>query len=618
LAVGGVGANMGLFINGMGAKGSYKFNKFELGAIYASNVSRGGRLSRNDLTYYGGHLNYEVKQGSDVELQFVNQIDDFNEIDGKLFRLQANHRFAKKHKVGIVAAYSLQEDSFDPDSVFQTPGYGAELTYYGAVKKLNIGFSGSYYSDRFLAQRAGSRRLSLNLRYKLSNGASISFRGGQGSINAARFLRGNLFETMPNRRDRYELRYEWRANKANMTLSPIYQEDELLGLYVRTMGMSAGLSRSSGKKFRVFTKFFAGLSEAPDFEVKPYPVLRWENRVRYKNLNLVARYNYGPSSLTENFRVLNDQINPQSLFISAFASLYFRKQGFLFRPRINSRYESVFARWRTNISGELAYYAKSGYTFTVATEILSVKQGESPIALQNQQQGIEGVLEPFNQSNLFLRLGIKKTFGFRRPGGKSYDLKVVVFKDADGNGKRDNGEEFVENVIIKVKDQTAISNDDGEANFESLVQGNYLVESTILGDTEGWFKTGNDPILIKKSQTFFIPLTRGVQITGSVIAQKSTYSRSYDDIKLGGIRVSAIGADDEVYSGITDRSGQFTIFVPFGNYTIDASSTTIDEQFQFAQDSYKLKIDNADSNYELTFYLIEKKRKLNIKKFGNN
>jgi len=116
----------------------------------------------------------------------------------------------------------------------------------------------------------------------------------------------------------------------------------------------------------------------------------------------------------------------------------------------------------------------------------------------------------------------------------------------------------------------------------------------------------------------FIPLTRGVQITGSVIAQKAAYSRSYDKINLSGVRISAIGADNKIYSGLTDRSGNFRIFVPFGKYTIDASSTTIDEQFQFAQDSYKLEIDNTDSNYELTFYLIEKKRQLNIKKFGNN
>lgn len=618
LAVGGIGENLGLFINGMGAKGRYKFNKFEVGAIYAANANRGGSLSRNDLTYYGGRLKYEVKKGSDVELQYVNQIDDFNSIDGKLFRLQVNHKFARKHRIGIVGAYSIQEDSYDPDSVFQTLGYGAELRYYGAISKLSVGFTGSYYSDTFFAQRSGSKRLALNLRYPLANGSSISFRGGKNSSEPTRFLRGNLFESQLNKRDKYELRYEWRVNKATMTFSPTYQDDEVLGLRVKTTGLSAGLSRNNGKRFRVFTRFFAGFSEAPDFDVKAYPVARWENRVRYKNMNLVARYNYGPSSVTENFRVLNDQINPQSVFISAYASLYFRKQGLLFRPRINTRYESVFARWRTNVSGELAYYAKSGYTFTIATEIVSIKQGESPIALQNQQQGIEGVLEPFNQSNLFLRFGIKKEFGFRRPGGKSYDLKVVVFKDADGNGKRDKGEEFVENVLIKTKGESVLTNFSGEANFENLVNGNYLIESTVLGDTEGWFKSGNNPVFITKSQTLFIPLTRGVQITGSVIAQKAAYSRSYDDIKLSGIRISAIGVDGEVYSGVTDRSGEFKMFVPFGKYTIDASSTTIDEQFQFAQDSYKLEIDNADSNYELTFYLIEKKRKLNIKKFDNN
>ncbi|WP_141719696.1 SdrD B-like domain-containing protein [Roseivirga misakiensis] len=617
-SLGGIGENMGVFINGMGAKGSYRFNNFEVGAIYATNANRGGRLSRNDLTYLGGRIKYEPKEGSNVELQYVNQIDDFNVIDGHLFRMQVNHRIGKRHRVGIVGAYSVQEDSFDPDSVFQTPGYGAELRYFGSVNKLNIGFTGAYYSESFFAQRSGSRQLALNLRYPLSTTSSLSFRGAVNSNRPVRFLRGNLFTSQLNKRDRYELRYEWRLNKATMNVSPIHQDDEVLGLRVKTSGLAAGLSRNNGKRFRVFTRFFAGFSDAPDFEIEPFPVARWENRLRYKNLNFVARYNYGPATVTENIRVIEDQINPQSVFISTYASLYFRKQGLLFRPRINSRYESVFARWRTNMTGEFVYYAKSGYTFTMAAELVSVKQGESPIALQNEQQGIDGVLEPFNQANTFLRFGIKKDFGFKRPGGKAFDLKVLVFKDADGNGKRDKGEEFVQNVMITLKDQTIMTDLNGEASFENLEVGNYLVKSKMLSDNEGWFKAGNNPVLMNKSQTLLIPLTRGVQIIGTVIAQKATYSRSYDDVKLGGIRISAIGSDERVYSGVTDKDGKFKIFVPFGKYVIDASSATIDEQFQFAQDSYELTIDNADSNYELTYYLIEKKRKLNIKKFDNN
>jgi len=215
-----------------------------------------------------------------------------------------------------------------------------------------------------------------------------------------------------------------------------------------------------------------------------------------------------------------------------------------------------------------------------------------------------------------LRIGVKKQFGFKRPGGKSYDVKVIVFKDADGNGVQGKGEELVENVLIKINDKAVITNSAGQAEFKDLIYGQYLMESDVLGDTEGWFKSDDNSIFVEKSKTIYIPLTRGVQISGNVLAQKATYSRFVNELNLSGIRITAIGKDGKVYSGLTDRSGQFRMFVPFGQYVIKASGSTIDDQFQFAQDTYELGIDNADSNYQLTYYLIEKRRKLNIKKFN--
>ncbi len=619
VAVGNVGENMGLFVSGLGAKASVMpTEKLEVGAIYASNVSRGGPVAPNDLSFYGGRLKYEVDKGTDVEAQYLNQQDDFNSINGDLFRLQANIKLANKHRLRFSGGYSIQTDTFDPDSVFQSTGYGGDLRYVGSVKKFNFSVNGGYYTDLFLGQFGGSQQASVNARYVLGNGRSITLRGAVNESQPVRFRRGTRFESLLNRRNLYELRYEWRVNGATMTFVPSYNDSETLGLRINTKGVSVGYSKNQGRTLRIFSRFFAGYTEAPDFDINPYPVAKWESRVRYKNLNLLARYNYGPASLTENFRVINDKLNPQSVFISAFATLYFRKEGLLLRPRLNTRYESVFARWRTNFSTDLEYYSKSGYTFTMGAEYLTINQGESQISQRNQQLGIETNINTFSQTNFFLRLGIRKRLGFKRPGGKSFPLKVIVFKDADADGIRGRGEAYVENVLIKINDQTVITNKAGEGEFLNLAYGEHAMESTVLGDTEGWFKSDDNTFFMDKEKTIYIPLTRGVQIAGNVLVQKATYSRFANEVNLSGVKITAIGDDDKVYSGITDRAGQFRLFVPFGKYTIAASSSTIDEQFQFAQDAYELEINSADSNYRLTYYLIEKKRKLNIRKFGNN
>lgn len=619
LAAGNIGENMGLLLNGQGAKGMVRLGKLELGGIYVTSANRPGRLAANDLDYYGGRLAFNFKRNSRIEAQYVKQTDNFNSKEGDLYRLKFDYRISKHHRLGLTGGYSMEQDSYDPDSVFNQTGYGAELRYGGRIGKMNVALAGTYNSETFLTLIRGSRSGNINFRYPLGNRKYITLKGSMNEAAPVSYVRGFRFESDPRRRYAGELQYEWRGTAGTFTLFPRYSDEEILDLKIKTKGAGMSYSSVRGREMRLYTKFFAGFSELPDYEeIEPFLVARWENRLKYKNLNVLARYNYGPASVTENFRVVKDQLNPQSLFLSAFANLYFRKVGVQIKPRLNSTYESVLARWRVTTSQDFSYYSKSGYIFTIGTELLMIKQGESPLARASAQQGIDGVLNTFRQSNFFLRIGVKKEFTFRRPGSKHYEMKVAVFKDLDGNGVRNKGEDFVQNVLIKVRGKSAITGSEGHATFSNLPIGNYIIESEVLGDSEGWFKSDDTPVLLEKDQTIFIPLTKGVQINGRVIVQKATYSALNEKVDVGSIRISAVGTDERVFSALTDEEGNFRIFVPFGSYEVKASGSGIDSRLQFAQSSYPLEINNADANYQLTFYLIEKNRRLNIKRFNDN
>ncbi|MBO6762239.1 MAG: carboxypeptidase regulatory-like domain-containing protein [Roseivirga sp.] len=124
---------------------------------------------------------------------------------------------------------------------------------------------------------------------------------------------------------------------------------------------------------------------------------------------------------------------------------------------------------------------------------------------------------------------------------------------------------------------------------------------------------------MNSDQAVYIPLKRGVQIVGNILLQKAQYSALGEGgMKLNGIRVTATDGSGETYTSLTDLSGQFRLYVPFGTYTIRVNEQAIDSQFEFAQSSYTLDVNNLGGNYQLAFYLIEKRRQLNIKKFDNN
>jgi len=280
-------------------------------------------------------------------------------------------------------------------------------------------------------------------------------------------------------------------------------------------------------------------------------------------------------------------------------------------------YESVLARWRANMAPQVTYFSKSGLEFNMTVEYFSIKQGESPLA--NVSEFGTQAFNPFSQSNAFLRFGIKKQFNLKKPGKKAHDLEVVVFKDLNGNNLRDQGEEFERNVIVRVNGQALMTNQDGVVYFRNLPEGKYFVETELLTNSEGWFKSKGVEVDVNSSQAVYIPLKRGVQIMGNIILQKAQYSALGEGgMKLNGIRVTATDATGESYSTLTDLQGSFRLYVPFGQYTIKVNEQAVDSQFEFAQSSYTLDINNLGGNYQLAFYLIEKRRQLNIKRFDNN
>jgi hypothetical protein len=272
---------------------------------------------------------------------------------------------------------------------------------------------------------------------------------------------------------------------------------------------------------------------------------------------------------------------------------------------------------RSNFSPVITYHSKNDIQFTMTGELFSINQGESPLLTVNAIG--DGVFNTFSQSNFLLRFGVKKTFNIKRPGSKSHNLEVVVFKDLNGNNKRDVGESFVQDAIISVRDMSLMTNTEGRVIFKNLPQENYFVKSEVLSNSEGWFKGEDQSVILDNDRTVFVPLKRGVQIKGNILLQQAQYSAlGKGGMNLNGIRVNMTDQEGNTYTGLSGQNGEFNLYVPFGLYTLKVNEQAIDDQFQFAQSSYTLNVNNVSVNYQVTFYLIEKARKLNIKKFDNN
>jgi len=614
VAVGDLGDNMELLLNGTGAKASYRFDKVDVSGIYVTRPQAGN--VNNNLQSMGGTVRFKSGKGWNVESDIVYQSDEFNQVDRKLATAKGNYRFGNQGLAELKVGYS-QEDHTGLDTAFTLPGIGISGRYTGRVKDLSISAQVRYNTANYSSQFRGTQSYNLNARYPLKNNSFVGVRVNMNTRDPEIYSKGILFPDRLYKRNTYEARYGWNTPGGNFIFYPKVFDEEFLDVRTLTTGAGVTFSTNKSSDVRFFSRFYSGFTKAKDYDIDPYLVNRWENILKYKNLNLSVRYYYGPYNILDNLRIIEDRINPQSFYMSAFANLNFVEARLSVRPMLTMSYESVLARWRMNIAPQLTYYSKSGFEFNMTLEYFNISQGESPLASINDTG--TNAFNPFTQNNTFLRFGVTKQFNIKKPGKRSHELEVVVFKDMNGNNMRDKGEELEKNVIVKVNGEVLMTDDEGNVIFRDMPEGEYEIQTEVLANTEGWFKSKNIRVDLRSDQAVFIPLKRGVQINGSIILQKAQYSSLGENgMSLSGVRVTAISESGEEFSTLSDLSGNFRIYVPFGRYTIKVNENAFDQQFQFAQSSYDLMVNNLNVNYQLTFYLIEKRRQLNIRKFDNN
>jgi hypothetical protein len=212
-------------------------------------------------------------------------------------------------------------------------------------------------------------------------------------------------------------------------------------------------------------------------------------------------------------------------------------------------------------------------------------------------------------------------------------MNLVIYKDQNGNQKMDKDEEGVENMLVNVRaasifneqidsisdrndnGEDIISNQRGEVTFENIPAGIYKLKCTSLVSNNEWFGAGESDIKVDSKKTIYIPLTRGVRISGKLLIDRDKYSNISQEIDLSNIRVTAMDSTGKTYSVLTDHKGSFVINLPTGKYSITINESALGEGFALAQNKLQLDLSRNFENFSITFNVVEKKRKLQIKKF---
>lgn len=382
---------------------------------------------------WSNYLSYQKHSALDIATALANTF--------------ASWKVNSHHQISAGGGYSMELWTPAAGNGALRPGYGYDLSYAGNPDALSFSASTMQGSPNYALAR-GVKMYATRTTYTLNRQNNFSFSTQNFRQRPSFYINGVLQAGNYIRSDRYELRWGISTPTAMVAIKPMYMEDENLQLCVNTYGSGFEYSIRNSGAAKLSTNLFMGYATLPDYDLPSFFMSRLSVLARWERFFVNVRYFYGPNQLSEQLRFINHRINPQAVHANAAYDYWFGQGKFLLTTTSNILYETFYKKFNFRLRPELFYYTKSGFRFSVYASFFSNSQGANPMLDDIQSRA---PLQKLTSQELNMGFGVKKQIGIPIPGKKFYSVRVIVFKDINGNGKQDRNEEGVENMLVSIR-----------------------------------------------------------------------------------------------------------------------------------------------------------------------
>lgn len=345
----------------------------------------------------------------------------------------------------------------------------------------------------------------------------------------------------------------------------------------------------------------------------------------YRVFNVNVFYQYGPRGQTDIVSALTSQPKYyQSANFRISHQYQFSNKHFLLENNFVYNYINTINRQNINIFSQLYYYTTSGwrlnlnlgYTYNTSQ---TFKYNYAP-GSANQYLVEKSDIQQSNY-NFQLSLGAKKDFCIPLPkrfAKKRFaDARFKAFIDMNGNRKFDIDEIELENIIVRLDNNETQTNKIGEVVFKNIDLGKYKFSVTNLEDIGAWFAVVKDSVDITGDGINFIPFSKGIEVMGNIEIDRDKFSSDLNGIlDISKIRILLIDSSGNNQTSITNSKGEFKFYVPQGKYILQFDEKILGSDFEVTDNDIELELDKDLNTYYHTFYIIERRRKINKKKFN--
>jgi hypothetical protein len=610
---------IGASSSGKGIKIGYQFNeKHSAGGFYVN--SNGFFSFENSIISYGGWYKFKYNESIRLRASAGRSSNNFTERVNNSIILQPSVNFLNSHSISFISGFNNLQ--FKVNDISQsTNGYliGTNYSSTAFKKKLRSNIN-VRYNDKYFSNGSSERiNISQRFNYQLSKDWI--------AIATNNYQKSNIFNRNTDTFLYTQENFFSNVSFSKKTLKGSYQP----GVFYEYRNFPNNSFVLRGLNFRyslynfeknLLTSLFtrAGYAKPKNvIDSEEYFSLEMSGLFRYQTWSLTGRYNLGTFSSISSQQNQNNFSTPQSLRLSIQNQYLFPSKQFVLESNLIYSYNNIFKNHSLGIFPQLFYFSNSGWRFGLSANYMFTSSDFSSVydttdIGQNQNQASIG---PTVNSNLNLNFSLRKEFGVPIPftNKTAASAKFVSFLDINGNNIKDKDEVSIQNVVVKLNKHEVITNFDGEASIKNVQQGKYKLEILPLEELNGWFSNTKDSIFINEDGINYIPFVRGIKVYGDIIIDRQKIAVTDDKkLDLSRIKISAIKGD-KIYNTLTNKNGRFEFYLPFGSYTVTMDEVILNDRFRVTRNNLPIKLRNEQDGVYVSFYIIEKRRKVIFKDF---
>ena len=621
--VGGVPGTRGG--GGRGISGIYKFNsKHMVGAFYA----RGPRFFSKTTNRESFGIGYTFSPGKigNFAVGYTNINNKGQSLITDNYNIRASLSIGKGHSVGFGFLFANNRSQVTTSPSRQ--GYNIFARYTGLFfkNKLRESVGGTYrskdftYNDKgysFFASLLSSFRLNKRRVFNLSQSYSTTeYKPYTTTLSIKQSYFRNIFNTT------------FKIGSRSVAPGLFYNvgSNNLFAYHSRGMNISFSTFEFETNKL-MSASFSAGYHRAIGVKpIRDYFFFQFVTLYRYKTISANLRYTYG--SFTGLYTdVLNGTDYPQSIGAAVNYQYQFKDPHFVVQNYLNYSYTQQLKRHNYGYGPDLYYFTNSGWRFRLNVGYFVSRSNASQTA--RIYSGNYSVNNPSSESqnsvsrSILVNVGARKEFGIPNPFSNKHfhTAEFIAFIDLNGNGKKETGEYALENVVVRVAEWEVLTNEKGRAVIRNMPRESYKFTAFSLVELDGFFPNVQEVLNVDKDLTadkeniVNVPFVKGINIFGKIILDREHAAENMEKpIDLSGIKISALNG--KMINTLTGKNGSFSFYIPYGKYVLTMDESVLGERFKVLQNNIELQLDKNTENLFVTFYVVEKRRKINKKTFG--